>query len=47
MNELVSPEGTEGGAVAEMMRRFSTVRSFLPELAVVVPFGPLWAKLQP
>lgn len=40
VNELVNPEGTEGDTATEMMRRFTTVRSFLPTLASAAPFGP-------
>lgn len=39
VTELVNPEGTEGDTAAEMMRRFTTVRSFLPALAAAAPFG--------
>ncbi|EMQ96642.1 transposase Tn3 [Paeniglutamicibacter gangotriensis Lz1y] len=39
VNELVNPEGTEGDTAAQMMRRFTTVRSFLPTLAAAAPFG--------
>ncbi|WP_104111906.1 Tn3 family transposase [Arthrobacter sp. N199823] len=39
VNELVNPDGTEGDTAAEMMRRFATVRSFLPALASAAPFG--------
>ena len=37
--ELVNPDGSEGDTVAEIMRRFATVRSFLPALASAAPFG--------
>ena len=39
MNEVVNPEGAEADTAAEMMRRFATVRSFLPALAVAAPFA--------
>ncbi|POH72217.1 hypothetical protein [Arthrobacter glacialis] len=43
--------GTEADATAEMMRRFATVRPFLPAQASAAPFGarvgwtPTWAAL--
>ncbi|MGV2950612.1 hypothetical protein ACNPM8_00340 [Glutamicibacter sp. AGC46] len=39
VNEVVNPEGAEADTAAEMMRRFATVRSFLPALAVAAPFA--------
>ncbi|MBT2552313.1 Tn3 family transposase [Arthrobacter sp. ISL-5] len=39
VTELVNPDGSEGDTAAEMMRRFTTVRSFLPALASAAPFG--------
>lgn len=39
VTELVNPAGSEGDTAAEMMRRFTTVRSFLPALASAAPFG--------
>jgi hypothetical protein len=39
VTELVNPDGSEGSNAAEMMRRFTTVRSFLPALASAKPFG--------
>ncbi len=35
VTELVNPDGSEGDTAAEMMRRFTTVRSFLPALAAL------------
>lgn len=40
VTELVNPDGSVGDTAAEMMRRFTTVRSFLPALASAAPF---WA----
>ncbi|TDW26979.1 Tn3 family transposase [Cryobacterium psychrophilum] len=39
VTELVNPDGSEGDTAAEMMRRFTTVRSFLPALASAKLFG--------
>ena len=39
VTELVNPDGSEGDTAAEMMRRFTTVRSFLPALASAALFG--------
>lgn len=39
VTELVNPDGTAGDTAAEMTRRFTTVRSFLPALALAKPFG--------
>jgi hypothetical protein len=39
VTELVNPDGSEGDTAAEMMRRFTTVRSFPPALAAAEPFG--------
>ncbi|MCX2748887.1 hypothetical protein OOZ51_13855 [Arthrobacter sp. MI7-26] len=39
VTELVNPAGSEGDTAAEMVRRFTTVRSFLPALASAAPFG--------
>jgi len=39
VTDLVNPDGSAGDTVAEMMRRFTTVRSFLPALASAKPFG--------
>lgn len=40
VTELVNPDGSVGDTAAEIMRRFTTVRSFLPALASAAPF---WA----
>lgn len=39
VNEVVNPDGTGADTATEMMRRFATVRSFLPALAAAAPFG--------
>ena len=39
VTELVNLDGSEGDTATEMMRRFTTVRSFLPALASAVLFG--------
>lgn len=39
VNELVNPDGAEADTAVEMMRRFATVRSFLPALGSAAPFG--------
>ena len=38
VTELVNPDGSEGDTAAEMMRPFTTMRSFLPALASAKPF---------
>ncbi|GAA3317322.1 hypothetical protein GCM10017710_31350 [Arthrobacter ramosus] len=35
----MNPDGNEADTAAAMMRRFTTVRSFLPALASAEPFG--------
>lgn len=39
VGELVHRDGTDGEVATEMMRRYATVRSFLPALADAAPFG--------
>ena len=39
VNEVVNPEGAEADTAGQMLRRFATVRSFLPALAAAAPFG--------
>jgi hypothetical protein len=39
VGELVHRDGSEGEMATEMMRRYATVRSFLPALAQAAPFG--------
>ncbi len=39
VDELVHQDGTDGEVAEEMMRRYATVRAFLPALATAAPFA--------